>query len=186
MYLKRSLRLYYSLNILTLTLFYFITASKFILHKLFTLTSSFHFRLPQVTICKYARGFIIIIALVHRIRNVGLATVIFIVILPLCSQLRSLLSLPLISFDWVTMALLGLMVVKLGVDRVLQQRLHISPSRSNSQSTDLEYSPFYHLAIVMLVLSEVEWNMFDVVIWGYGYVGVGIVRRGLLSIKLEK
>jgi hypothetical protein len=38
----------------------------------------------------------------------------------------------------------------------------------------------------MLVLGEADWNMFDLVVWGYSYVGVGIVRRGLLSLKLEK
>ena len=28
--------------------------------------------------------------------------------------------------------------------------------------------------------------MFDLMIWAYCYIGVGIVRRGLLSLKLEK
>lgn len=82
--------------------------------------------------------------------------------------------------------LLGLIMLKVGMDKLLWKKLQVSPSRNDSQSSSLEYSPFYHLAIVILVLAEVEWNMFDLIVWSYGYVGVGIVRRGLLSVKMEK
>lgn len=100
--------------------------------------------------------------------------------------MRRLLALPLVNFDWVMIGLLGLILLKLGVDRVLWRRLGVAASRSDSQSAALEYSPFYHLTIVILVLAEVDWNMFDLTVWTYGYVGVGIVRRGLLSLKVEK
>jgi hypothetical protein len=82
--------------------------------------------------------------------------------------------------------LLGLVLIKLGSDRFLAKRFNIAIPRPDSQLSSLEYSPFYHLAIVILVLAEIDWNLFDLVIWAYAYVGVGIIRRALLSIKLEK
>ncbi len=83
-------------------------------------------------------------------------------------------------------ALLGLILLKLAVDRLLSRKLQVAPSQKDNESSSLEYSPFYHLAIVILVLVDVDWNMFDLTIWTYCYVGVGIVRRGLLSLKIEK
>lgn len=82
----------------------------------------------------------------------GLAARIFLVFLPRHRQLRSLVSLPLITYDWVMTGLLGLTMLKLGVDRLLTQKFQVSSSRSDGQSSALEYSPFYHLTIVILVL----------------------------------
>lgn len=83
-------------------------------------------------------------------------------------------------------ALLGLIVLKLVVDRLILRKLQVTPSKKDSEASSLEYSPFYHLTIVILVLAEVDWNMFDLLVWTYAYVGIGIIRRGLLSLKIEK
>lgn len=100
------------------------------------------------------------------------------------SKLRTSLSLPLVTFDHAVLALLGLILLKMVTDRYLARSFHILATRSDPQLNSLEYSPFYHLAIVILVLAEVNWNMFDLAVWAYFYVGVGILRKAVLSVKL--
>jgi hypothetical protein len=47
----------------------------------------------------------------------------------------------------------------------------------------LEYSFYYHLAIIILLLArEIHWNGFDLVLWVASYVGVGMLRKTLLII----
>lgn len=100
------------------------------------------------------------------------------------SKLRSSLSLPLVTFDHAGLALLGLILLKVATDKYLARNFHLLSTRHDPQLNSLEYSPFYHLAIVILVLAEVNWNMFDLVVWAYFYVGVGILRKAVLSVKL--
>ena len=53
-------------------------------------------------------------------------------------------------------------------------------------SNTLEYSYFYHLSLIMIVLVEVEWNMFDLTIWVGSYVGVGLIRKAIHVVRIEK
>lgn len=96
------------------------------------------------------------------------------------------MALPLVTFDHAGIALLGLILLKVATDKYLARNFQLTKPRHDPQMNSLEYSPFYHLAIVVLVLAEVNWNMFDLVIWAYFYVGVGILRKAVLSVKLEK
>ena len=102
------------------------------------------------------------------------------------SKLRGSLSLPLVTFDHAGLALLGLVFLKVATDKYLARNFQLLNPRHDSQMNSLEYSPFYHLAIVVLVLAEVNWNMFDLAVWAYFYVGVGILRKAVLCVKLEK
>ena len=52
--------------------------------------------------------------------------------------------------------------------------------------TSLEYSYFYHLCILILVLSDVHWNMFDIGVWVTGYICVGMLRKTLHVLNVER
>ena len=69
---------------------------------------------------------------------------------------------------------------------MLSRHFKINTIRSDPNIAALEYSPFYHLSIIILVLSEIDWNIFDLSIWMLTYIGVGIVRSALYSIKHER
>ena len=69
---------------------------------------------------------------------------------------------------------------------MLQSWFEIDKLRHDPKAAALEYSPFYHLTIVILVLSEIDWNMFDLAVWALTYIGTGLLRNALFSIKLER
>jgi hypothetical protein len=39
---------------------------------------------------------------------------------------------------------------------------------------------------VVLILAEVDWNMVDLAIWVASYVGVGLVRRTIYIVRIER
>ncbi len=50
----------------------------------------------------------------------------------------------------------------------------------------LEYSYFYHLSIIILILTDVNWNIFDLVIWLFSYVCIGMLRKAVHIAKVQK
>jgi hypothetical protein len=77
-------------------------------------------------------------------------------------------------------------VTHLLIRTLLSKHFKIDTMRYDPNIATLEYSPFYHLAIIILVLSEIDWNIFDLSIWMLTYVGVAIIRSALYSIKYER
>ena len=63
------------------------------------------------------------------------------------------MALPLVTFDHAGLALLGLVLLKLGTDKYLARNFQLTNPRHDPQMNSLEYSPFYHLSIVVLVLA---------------------------------
>ena len=105
---------------------------------------------------------------------------------PLPSQLWSTGSLPPITYEWLLIMMALLVIIHILMKMLLSNYFKINTVRNDPHVATLEYSPFYHLSIIILVLSEMDWNVFDVSIWLMLYVGVSLVRSGLFSIKFER
>lgn len=101
----------------------------------------------------------------------------------LCRQLWSSGSLPSITYDSLLTIAVALLLVHRFVKMMLKGWFEIDRVRYDPKAAALEYSPFYHLAIVILVLSEIDWNMFDLTLWTLTYIGTGFLRNALFSIK---
>lgn len=80
----------------------------------------------------------------------------------------------------------GLAVVRALLQRILAVYFQISEARPQHKANTLEYSYFYHLSIVILILAEVDWNMMDLAIWVASYVGVGLIRRAVYVVRIER
>lgn len=72
------------------------------------------------------------------------------------------------------------------LQKVLSVYFSIHRERPQHRINTLEYSYFYHLSLVILVLVEVEWNMFDLAVWTGSYVGVGFIRKAIHIVRIEK
>lgn len=72
------------------------------------------------------------------------------------------------------------------LQKVLAVYFRIRQARPQHHINTLEYSYFYHLSLLILVLAEVEWNMFDLTVWAGSYIGVGFIRRAIHVIRIEK
>ena len=70
------------------------------------------------------------------------------------------------------------------IQRVLSWHFRIAELRPQHSAKSLEYSYLYHLSIVVLILSEVQWNMFDLTIWALSYVGVGMLRGAIHAVRI--
>lgn len=82
---------------------------------------------------------------------------------------------------YIAIALVGLRAI---LQRILVIYFKISAARPQHHINSLEYSYFYHLSIVVLVLAEVNWNMFDLAVWVGSYVGVGLIRKAIHVIRI--
>lgn len=83
---------------------------------------------------------------------------------------------------WLGLGLVGLRGL---IQRVLWVYFQIR-ERGEQMPSTLEYSYFYHLSMVVLILGEVRWNMFDLAVWVVSYVGVGLIRRAIFVIRIER
>jgi phosphatidylserine synthase len=72
------------------------------------------------------------------------------------------------------------------VEKFLIKHFRVERLRSDPSLNSLEYSPFYHLAIVILILGEIDWNIFDLTLWTLIYIVTGIIRKALFNIKTER
>jgi hypothetical protein len=79
-----------------------------------------------------------------------------------------------------------LILLHLGVRRLLAGSFGIVQPRQDNDLSSLEYSPLYHLVIIILVLSDLDWNTFDLGIWSLTFVGIATIRKALHSIRLER
>ena len=50
----------------------------------------------------------------------------------------------------------------------------------------LENSYFYHLSIIILVLNDANWNLFDLALWLFSYVCIGMLRRAIYTARVQK
>lgn len=62
----------------------------------------------------------------------------------------------------------------------------ITAKRMQHKIDTLEFSYFYHLSIIILILSDVNWNGFDLCLWIFSYVCIGMVRKNIHVIQVEK
>lgn len=95
-------------------------------------------------------------------------------------------SLPPITLNGVLYLFAGLIGLRAIIQKALVAYFHITQPRPQHNINTLEYSYFYHLSIVVLVLAEVEWNMFDLAVWVGSYVGIGFIRKAIHIIKIER
>jgi len=95
-------------------------------------------------------------------------------------------SLPPITLDSVIYLIVGLIGLRAIIQKILVVYFQITQPRPQHNINTLEYSYFYHLSIVVLVLAEVEWNMFDLAVWVGSYVGVGFIRKAIHIIRIER
>ena len=59
-------------------------------------------------------------------------------------------------------------------------------ARPEHNQNSLDYSYFYHLSIVVLILTEVNWNLFDIAIWLFSYVCIGMLRKAVHIASVQK
>jgi hypothetical protein len=95
-------------------------------------------------------------------------------------------SLPPITLNALLLLALALAALRLLLQRVLALYFHITETRPQHNPSTLEYAYFYHLSIVVLILAEVDWNVFDLSIWVGSYVGVGLMRRAIYVVRIER
>jgi hypothetical protein len=62
----------------------------------------------------------------------------------------------------------------------------INAPKPQHKIDSLEFSYFYHLSIIILILANVNWNSFDLCLWMFSYVCVGMIRKNIHVIKIEK
>ena len=79
--------------------------------------------------------------------------------------------------------LLGLRIV---IHHVLERWFCVRSIRKEHDNNSLEYSYFYHLSIVILLLSDVKWNLFDLNMWIISYICIGMIRRGIYVVNIER
>lgn len=70
--------------------------------------------------------------------------------------------------------------------RLLAGTFGIVQPRQDIDLSSLEYSPLYHLVIILLVLPDLDWNIFDLAVWSLTFVGIATIRKALHSIRLER
>jgi hypothetical protein len=95
-------------------------------------------------------------------------------------------NLPHITLNGVICLALGLLGVRAIIQRILLVYFQITEPRPQHSIASLEYSYFYHLSILILILAEIDWNMFDLTIWIASYVGVGLIRKAIYIIRIER
>jgi len=95
-------------------------------------------------------------------------------------------TLPSITSEWAFFIFVMLIIIYLATKLLLSRYFRINQLHLDKDAATLEYSPFYHLAIIILVLSEVDWNIFDLGVWMFSYVGIGILRKAIYTIKYER
>ena len=93
-------------------------------------------------------------------------------------------NLPSITASSILLLLLALLVLRSLIQKILAVYFQINDHPRHHKVQSLEYAYFYHLSLVVLVLVEVEWNMFDLAIWVGSYVGVGIIRKAIYIIRI--
>lgn len=62
----------------------------------------------------------------------------------------------------------------------------VSVPKPEHNQNSLEYSYFYHLSIIILILTDVNWNIFDILIWLFSYVCIGMLRKAVHIAKVQK
>jgi hypothetical protein len=60
----------------------------------------------------------------------------------------------------------------------------ITTKRIQHKIDTLEFSYFYHLSIIILILSDVNWNAFDLCLWIFSYVCIGMIRKNIHVVKI--
>jgi hypothetical protein len=95
------------------------------------------------------------------------------------------LSLPPITITGVATLTVGLLGLRAFLQAILHHYFKIKTRPQHFVST-LEYSYFYHLSIVVILLADVDWNMIDLIIWTVSYIGVGLIRKAIYVVKIEK
>ena len=94
--------------------------------------------------------------------------------------------LPPITYTHLLMLAAALLALRSLVQKILEVHFQITSIKPHHQIHTLEYSYFYHLSLIVLVLVEVEWNMLDLAIWAGSYIGVGILRKAVHVVKIER
>jgi len=95
------------------------------------------------------------------------------------------LSLPSITVTGLATLTVGLLGLRAFLQAVLHHYFKIKTRPQHLVST-LEYSYFYHLSMIIILLGDVDWNLFDLTIWIVSYVGVGLIRKAIYVVKIEK
>lgn len=94
--------------------------------------------------------------------------------------------LPLITYEWLIIILAVFILLYKLMEFLLLKNCQIERMRSDPNLNSLEYSPFYHLTVIILILSELDWNMFDLAIWTTTYLTGGLLRKAIFNVKAEK
>jgi hypothetical protein len=95
------------------------------------------------------------------------------------------LSMPPITVTGIATLTLGLLGLRAFLQAILHHYFKIKTRPQHLVST-LEYSYFYHLSMVIILLGDVDWNLLDLIFWIVSYVGVGFVRKAIYVVKIEK
>ena len=79
--------------------------------------------------------------------------------------------------------LFGLRVV---IQKLMRRYFMMDVPQPTNSDMSLEFSYLYHLSIIILILSDVNWNLFDLVIWLFSYVCIGMLRKAVYVAETQK
>ena len=98
----------------------------------------------------------------------------------------SRIQLPLITTESMIGLGAGLLLLRWFLQIILERFLSIEGIKKQHSPNSLDFSYFYHLFIIILVFPDMHWNAFDVSVWVICYVCVGILRKSLYVINIER
>lgn len=94
--------------------------------------------------------------------------------------------LPLITYESLAGITAVLLILRIVIHSILERWFCIRNIGKEHEVNSLEYSYFYHLSIIILLLSDVNWNLFDLSLWLISYICIGMVRKALHIVKVER
>lgn len=77
-----------------------------------------------------------------------------------------------------------LLIIRIALHKTMANVFGITVKRVQHKVDTLEYSYFYHLSIIILILSDVNWNSFDLCLWVFSYVCIGMVRKNIFIVQV--
>ena len=96
------------------------------------------------------------------------------------------IELPLVTSQWFVGLAVTLLLLRIAIHYMLEKWMGVRALRKQHNPSSLDFSYFYHLSIVMLGLSELRWNLFDLCLWVFSYVCVGMLRKAVHTINVER
>lgn len=98
----------------------------------------------------------------------------------------SKVQLPLMTTEGMMGLAIALLALNILLRLFLEKVFCVAVGRKEHSPNSLEYSYFYHLCIIILVLPDLHWNMFDLACWLFSYACIGMLRKVVHILNVER